>query len=91
MSQFTLTQEEDALVVDALRTKAAQYTAMFGVADPALEAVIAKIEGQLPAPVVAEVAPVVEMPADVVEPTAEEVEAHFEAEEAPKSKRAKAE
>ncbi len=72
MSQFTLTQEEDALVVDALRAKAAQYTAMFGVTDPALEAVIAKIEGQLPAPVVAEVAPVVEEAAPVVE-VAEEV------------------
>ena len=89
MSQFTLTQEEDALVVDALRTKAAQYTAMFGVTDPALETVIAKVESQLPQP-----EPVVEVPADVVEPTVEEVEAHFAAEEAevaPKSKRAKAE
>ena len=87
MSQFTLTQEEDALVVDALRAKAAQYTAMFGVADPALEAVIAKVESQLPQPeVVVEAAPeveeVVEVPADVVEPTEEEVEAHFADKEA---------
>ena len=82
MSQFTLTQDEDGLVVDALRAKAAQYTAMFGVTDPALEAVIAKIEGQLPQPepVVEEV--VEEEPADLVEPTEEEVEAHFAEEEA---------
>ena len=53
MSQFTLTPEEDTLVVDALRAKASQYAAMFGVADPALEALIAKVEGQLPAPAVA--------------------------------------
>ena len=52
MSQLTLTPEEDAIVADALRTKAAQYAAMFGAADTALEALIAKVEGQLPAPVV---------------------------------------
>lgn len=86
MSQFTLTPEEDAIITDALKAKAAQYTAMFGVADPALEALIAKLDGYNPAPVVAEEAPVVEevveVPADVVEPTEEEVEAHFADEEA---------
>lgn len=61
MSQFTLTTEEDALVVDALRVKAGQYAAMFGSADPALEALIAKVEGQLlPPAVVVEETPVVE-------------------------------
>ena len=74
MSQLTLTPEEDAIVADALRAKATQYTAMFGSTDTALEALIAKVEGQLPAPVV-EV--VVTTPPDVVEPTDEEVEAHF--------------
>ena len=85
MSQLTLTPEEDAIVADALRAKAAAYSAMFGSADTTLEALIAKVDGQLPAPVV-EVAvaasePVVETPPDVVEPTEEEIEAHF-AEEA---------
>ena len=54
MSQFTLTKEEDAIALDALRAKSTQYTAMFGSVDAGLEALIAKIEGQLPAPVVAE-------------------------------------
>ena len=44
MSQFTLTLEEDAIITDALKSKAAQYAAMFGVADPALESLIAKLE-----------------------------------------------
>jgi hypothetical protein len=44
MSQFTLTLEEDALITDALKAKATQYAAMFGVADPSLEALIAKLE-----------------------------------------------
>jgi hypothetical protein len=67
MPQFTLTQEEHVMVVDALRSKATQYTTMFGVADPALEAMLAKINGQ--------------QPADLVEPTEEEIEAHAAAEE----------
>jgi hypothetical protein len=78
MSQFTLTPEEDAIITDALRAKATQYTAMFGVADPALEALIVKLDSYNPAPVVVEEAPVVEevveVPADVVEPTEEVVE-----------------
>ena len=82
MSQLTLTPEEDAIVADAIRAKATAYTAMFGVQDGALEALLAKIEGQLPAQVVVVVPePIVETPPDVVEPTDEEVEAHF-AEEA---------
>ena len=84
MSQLTLTPEEDAIVADALRTKAAQYAAMFGAADTALEALIAKVEGQLPAPVV-EV--VVATPPDVVEPTEAEIEGHFAEEEAPTRKK----
>jgi hypothetical protein len=66
MSQFTLTPEEDALVVDALRAKAAQYSAMFGAADPALEALVAKVSfveapvDEDDAPVVVEETPVVE-------------------------------
>jgi hypothetical protein len=76
MSQFTLTQEEDAIITDALRSKAAQYAAMFGVADPALEALIAKLESYNP-----ETPAVVEQPADLVEPTEEEIEAHAAAEE----------
>ena len=79
MSQLTLTPEEDAIVADALRAKAAQYAAMYGSADAAVAALIAKVEGQLPAPVV--VVPVVETPPDLVEPTEAEIEAHF-AEEA---------
>ena len=54
MSQFTLTPEEDQLVLDALQSSAARYTAMFGVIDPALQNLIAKVEGQLPQPVVEE-------------------------------------
>ena len=48
MSQLTLTPEEDAIVADALRSKAASYAAMFGSADASLEALISKVEGQLP-------------------------------------------
>ena len=60
MSQFTLTPEEDAIITDALRSKATQYTAMYGVTDPSLEALIAKLDSYNPtAPVVAEEAPVV--------------------------------
>jgi len=63
MSQFNLTPEEDVIVADALRAKATQYTAMFGSADAALEALIGKIEGQLSAPVVeAAPEPVIEAP-----------------------------
>jgi len=54
MSQFTLTQEEDAIITDALRAKATQYTAMFGAIDPTLEALIAKLESYNPEVVVAE-------------------------------------
>ena len=76
MSRFILTQEEDAIVMSALRAKANQYAAMFGITDPALEALIDKVESQL---LVIE-----EVPVDVVEPTVQEVEA-------PKSKRSKSE
>ena len=86
MSQFNLTPEEDAIVADALRAKAAAYAAMFGSADAALEALIAKVEGQLPVAV-----PVAEDPPDLlaVEPTAEEVEAHFAEEASTRKKKAK--
>ena len=65
MSQLTLTPQEDQIVLDALRSKGAAYTAMFGSMDPSIEALIAKVEGQLPVTVAAveEVAaPVVEAP-----------------------------
>ena len=58
MSQFTLTPEEDAIITDALKAKATQYTAMFGVTDPALEALIVKLDSYNPEPVVVEEAPV---------------------------------
>ena len=59
MSQFTLTAEEDALVLDALRSKFSLYAAMFSAADPALENLIAKVEGQL-----TPITPVVEVVAE---------------------------
>jgi hypothetical protein len=48
MSQLTLTPQEDQIVLDALRSKGATYTAMFGSMDPALEVLIAKVQSQLP-------------------------------------------
>ena len=59
MSQLTLTPQEDQIVLDALRSKGAAYTAMFGSMDPSIEALIAKVEGQLPAAPVAVVEEVV--------------------------------
>jgi hypothetical protein len=83
MSQFTLTPEEDAIITDALKAKATQYAAMFGVTDPSLEALIAKLEAFNP---VVESAPVA---TPVVEAEAA-VEASQEAEEKPaKAKKAK--
>lgn len=67
MSQLNLTPEEDQLVLSGLRAKAIQYATMFGSEDPAILALIAKVEGQLPQP----------EPEDLDEPTDEEVEAHF--------------
>jgi hypothetical protein len=61
MSQLTLTPEENILVIDAVRSKATQYTAMYGVADPALEALITKIT-PAQAPAVEEVVAVEEPP-----------------------------
>jgi len=81
MSQFNLTPEEDTLVLGAVRAKAAQYLSSQGVADPALEALVEKIQRHYPTPTVENFPtvedPVVETPADVVEPTEAEVEAHF--------------
>jgi hypothetical protein len=71
MSQLKLTAEEQAMVASALRTKSAQYLGMFGVADPALDALLAKVEGQLPAPVVESAATEVVEPEVVVEATEE--------------------
>lgn len=62
MSQLNLTPEEDALVGSALRAKSAQYLAMFGVTDPAIDALLAKVESQLPQPEPTEVAAVEEPP-----------------------------
>jgi hypothetical protein len=69
MSQFFLEPEEDQMLLDALRTHAAQYQAMFGSEETAMLALIAKLEGQLPQP----------EPEDLNEPTDEEVETHFAA------------
>ena len=80
MSQFTLTLEEDAIITDALKAKATQYAAMFGVADPALEALIAKLEGYNPVVESAPVATPVVEPEVVVE-TPEEVVAEEAADE----------
>jgi len=56
MSQFTLTAEEDAIVLDALRSKANEYQTLYGATDPTLEALVAKVQGQFSvlAPVVEE-------------------------------------
>ena len=56
MSALNLTSDEEALVLDALRTKANHYNAMFSSTDMALEALIAKVVGQLPQPEPVEVA-----------------------------------
>ena len=72
MSQFTLTPEEDNMLLDALRAHAAQYQAMFGSEETAMVALIAKVESQLSQ----------FLPADIVEPTDKEVEAFFAAVEA---------
>jgi len=48
MSQLTLTPQEDQIVLDALRAKGATYTAMFGSMEPSIEALIAKVQSQLP-------------------------------------------
>ena len=71
MSQLTLTTEEEALVAGALRAKSAQYLGMFGVADPAIDALLAKVEGQLPVPEVTQ--PAVEVAVEEVVTEVEEV------------------
>jgi hypothetical protein len=76
MSQFNLTPEEDAIMLSALRSKAASYLATYGVFDSELEALIDKVEGQLPV-----FTPVVEATPVVEEPVVEEV--------TPKSKKSK--
>ena len=81
MSALNLTPDEEALVLDALRTKANHYNAMFSSTDMALEALIAKVVGQLPQPepvVVVEPEPAA---TEVVEPEAT-VEATQEAPDA---------
>jgi hypothetical protein len=57
MSQFTLTAEEDAIVLDALRSKANEYHTLYGALDPALEALVDKVVGQFSAPMVVEETP----------------------------------
>ena len=87
MSQFTLTPEEDSIVKDALRSMARQHAAMLGTVDPALEALITKVEVQLPTPVAAPIEEVL-----VEEVVVEEAPAEEAAEEKPaKAKKAKAE
>jgi hypothetical protein len=75
MSQFTLTAEEDAIVLAALREKANQYHMLYGATDPTLEALVVKVAAQLPAP--------------IVEPTEAEIEAHFAEETSTRKKKAK--
>jgi len=76
MSQLTLTPDEDKVVADALRAKATAYTAMFGSIDPALEVLIAKVEGQLPTAVV-------QTPEVVAQPVEETIVEEEPAEETP--------
>jgi hypothetical protein len=57
MSQFTLTTEEDAIVLDALRSKANEYHSLYGATDPTLEALVVKVAGQFSIPAVVEEAP----------------------------------
>ena len=57
MSQFTLTTEEDAIVLDALRSKANEYHTLYGALDPALEALVAKVAGQFSVPAAVEETP----------------------------------
>jgi len=66
MSQLNLTTEEDQLILSGLRAKAIQYAAMFGSDDQAVLDLIAKVEGQLPAPVVVE--PTIVIDPEVVAP-----------------------
>ena len=70
MSQFTLTAEEDAILLDAIREKANQYHMMYGAADPTLEALAAKVSGQFTAP-----APVVEVVEETPAPKAKKAKA----------------
>jgi hypothetical protein len=72
MSQFdNLTPEEAAMVVDAVRSKASMYTAVYGAADPVLEALVAKIS-PMETPAVVEVEQVpVEQVAEVEQVPAE--------------------
>ena len=52
MSQLTLTPSEDLLVLNSVRTRYAQTLSAYGVEDPDLVSLLAKIEAQLtPAPV----------------------------------------
>jgi hypothetical protein len=66
MSQFTLTPEEDLLVLGAVRARAAQYLSSMGVNDSALDALTDKIQSQF-TPAVVEAAPEVEEPPEVAE------------------------
>jgi hypothetical protein len=75
MSQLTLTPEQDAMVLNAVRAKYAQTLSAYSFDDPDLAALLASIEAQL-TPVVEsapEAMPVVE-PEVVVEATQEEAE-----------------
>jgi len=62
MLQSDLTPEERILVVDAVRARAYQYTAMYGVADPILETLVAKVSA-VEVPVVEETPVLEEVPA----------------------------
>jgi hypothetical protein len=69
MSQFDLTPEESAMVLDAVRFKAGYYTAVYGVADPVLEALVAKMS-PVEAPAEVEQVPAAEVEQVPVDPVA---------------------
>ena len=65
MSQFTLTAQEDLLVLGAVRARAAQYLSSMGVADPELDALVDKIQSQFNSVVIEEPAAVAAFMDDV--------------------------
>ena len=67
MSQFILTPEEDLLILGAVRARAAQHLSSIGVNDPALDALMDKIQSQFTPVVVAQPVVVEEVIEEVVE------------------------
>jgi hypothetical protein len=73
MSQFTLEPEEDQLLLDALRSHAARYEAMYSVPETAMLDLIVKIENQLR--VLAEAAEAARLAEETVAPKAKKSKA----------------